>query len=269
VGVRLRDGREWTAKLGVVSNADPYSTFTEMIGEKWLPKDFVQKIKEIQPDEFSYFQIHLALKAAPRYAFHEANDPAVSRAMNVNIGPAGVSDLEEMWKEIRAGEFPEHYCFHISCPTRLDPLQAPAGKHTATLFMPVPYALKDKRPEEWVTLKNVFMEKVLAGWREAATNLTDENIQMKVALDPFYISGRWQNMRRGSVWVARKIPSQMGKNRPIPELAHYRTPIERLYQVGVATYPADAVIAGSGRNCWQIMKEDLKLDLNGSPGEVG
>jgi phytoene dehydrogenase-like protein len=51
----------------------------------------------------------------------------------------------------------------------------------------------------------------------------------------------------------------MGEMRPIEQLADYRTPIEGLYQVGVATHPADAVIAGSGYNCWQVMREDLKL----------
>lgn len=260
VGVRLRDGREWKARLAVVSNVDPYSTFIEMIGEERLPKPFVEKVRAIEPDEFSYFEIHLALKAPVRYALHEADDPAVRQALNVNIGPQTPADLETMWEEIRAGEFPGHPCLHISCPTQFDPLQAPTGKHTATLFMPVPFELKGKKPEDWVRLKKGFMEKVLGEWRRYATNLTDENIQMKVALDPYYISGRWQNMRRGSVWVARKIPRQMGENRPIPELARYRTPIERLYLVGVATHPADAVIGGSGRNAWEIMREDLKLE---------
>lgn len=261
VGIRLRDGREWKARLAVVSNVDPYSTFVEMVGEDKLPKEFVDKVKGIQADEFSYFEAHLALKTPVRYALHEADDPSVRQAMNINIGPEKSSDLEEMWREIRDGEFPSHPCFHISCPTQFDPLQAPVGKHTATLFMPVPFQLKGKSPEDWIKLKNSFMEKVLTEWRKFATNLTDENIQMKVALDPFYISGRWANMRRGSVWVARKIPSQMGENRPIRELAKYRTPIDRLYQVGVATHPADAVIGGSGRNAWQIIKEDLKLEI--------
>ncbi|MBI2361551.1 MAG: NAD(P)/FAD-dependent oxidoreductase [Deltaproteobacteria bacterium] len=259
-GVRLRDGRQWKARVAVVSNVDPYSTFVEMIGEDKLSKDFVDKVKAIEPDEFSYFEIHLALKAPVRYAFHEANDPAVRQAMNVTIGPQRASDLERMWEEIRAGEFPSHVCLHTICPTLLDPLQAPGGKHAASLFMPVPFQLKGKEPEDWVRLKKGFMEQVLTVWRSYATNLTEENIEMKVALDPFYLSGRWRNMRRGSVWVARKTARQMGENRPIPELARYRTPIAGLYQVGVATHPADAVIAGSGRNAWQVIREDLKLE---------
>lgn len=259
IGVRLRDGREWKARLAVVSNADPYSTLVEMVGEDYLPKTFIERVKDIKVDEFSYFQVHLALKAPVRYALYEATDPAVARAMNVSMGPESPADLEEMWKEIRAGEFPEHMCLHAICPTAFDPLQAPQGKHAASAYLPVPFQLKGKPPEDWIKLKNSFMDSVIKTWRRYATNLTDENIEMKVAMEPYYISGRWPNMRRGSTWVARKIAVQMGEQRPIEQIADYRTPIVGLYQVGVAMHPADAVIAGSGYNCWQVMKEDLKL----------
>ena len=261
VGVRLRDGREWQARLAVVSNTDPYSTLVEMVGENYLPRTFVERVKDIKLDEFSYFQVHLALKAPVRYAFHEANDVAVGQAMNVNMGPEKSQDIDEMWKEIRAGEFPQHMCLHAICPTAFDPLQAPKAKHAASAYLPVPYQLKGKQPKDWVKLKSGFMDSTLKIWRRYATNLTDENIEMKVAMDPFYISGRWPNMRRGSVWVARKIATQMGAQRPIEQIADYRTPIQGLYQVGVGMHPADAVIAGSGYNCWQVMKEDLKLTI--------
>jgi phytoene dehydrogenase-like protein len=259
IGVRLRDGREWKARLAVVSNSDPISTFVEMIGEDGLPRAFIEQVKNIQLDEFSYFQVHLALKTPVRYALHEAVDPAVGQAMSITIGPERPADIDEMWKEIRAGEFPRHVCLHTICPTVFDPLQAPRGKHAASAFMPVPFQLKGTQPEDWVKLKNGFMDAVLTIWRRYATNLTEENIEMKVAMDPFYLSGRWPNMRRGSVWVARKVSAQMGEQRPIEQIADYRTPIAGLYQVGAAMHPADAVIAGSGYNCWRIMKQDLNL----------
>lgn len=259
IGVRLRDGREWKAKLAVVADIDPYATFIDMVGEANLSRGFAEKIKAIEVDEFSYLQLHLALKAPVRYALFEADDPAVAQAMNTNMGPEKPADLEAMWQEIRGGEFPQHVSLHAICPTVFDPLQAPKGKHAASLFMPVPFQLKGKEPEGWVKLKNSFMDSILRIWRRYATNLTDDNIEMKVAMDPFYMAGRWPHMRRGSVWVARKTAKQMGAYRPVEEISGYRTPIEGLYQVGVATHPADAVIAGSGRNCWQVMKEDLKL----------
>jgi phytoene dehydrogenase-like protein len=258
-GVRLRDGRKWQARLAVVSDSDPYSTFIEMVGERYLPPNFAAAVKAIEVDEFSYFAVHLALKAPVRYAPHEALEPAVAHAMNVNLGPQQPADIDAMWEEIRAGEFPAHVCLHAICPTMFDPLQAPKGHHAASVFLPVPYQLKGKKPEDWVKLKDGLMDAVLQIWRRYATNLTDYNIERKVAMDPFYISGRWPHMRRGSVWVARKNANQMGANRPIPALAGYRTPIAALYQIGAATHPADAVIAGSGRNAWQVLKADLKL----------
>ncbi|MBM4263041.1 MAG: NAD(P)/FAD-dependent oxidoreductase [Deltaproteobacteria bacterium] len=259
VGVRLRDGREWKARLAVVSNSDPYTTLVDMVGEDYLPRTFYERVKDIQLDEFSYFQVHLALKAPVRYALHEANDPAVGQAMNVNIGPEKPADIEAMWQEIRAGEFPAHACLHAICPTAFDSLQAPTGKHAASVYLPVPFQLKGKKPEDWVKLKNGFMESVLKIWRRYATNLTDENITMKVAMEPFYMAGRWPSMRRGSVWGARKVPEQMGAMRPIEQISDYRTPIKGLYQVGVSMHPADAVIAGSGYNCWKVMRQDLGL----------
>jgi beta-carotene ketolase (CrtO type) len=261
VGVRLRDGRDWKARVAVVSNSDPYSTFVEMVGQDHLPQAFLEDVKKIELDEFAYFQVHLALKAPVRYALHEAKDPAVAQAMSVSIGPELPDDIAAMWAEIRAGEFPEHACLHAICPTAFDPLQAPKPKHAASAFVPVPFQLKGRKAEDWIKLKNGFMGLVLKAWRRYATNLTDENIEMKVAMDPFYMSGRWPNMRQGSVWGARKISAQMGAKRPFESIADYRTPIEGLYQVGVAMHPADAVIAGSGYNCWQVMKEDLKLSV--------
>src|SRR5262249_39193207 len=153
----------------VVSDIDPYSTFIDMVGEDNLAKPFAERIKNIEVDEFSCFQIHLALKAPARYALFEADDAAVGQALNGNIGPESSADVNAMWQEIRAGEFPQHACLHAICPTAFDPLQAPRPKHAASLFMPVPFQLKGKQPEDWVKLKHGFMESILAIWRRYAT----------------------------------------------------------------------------------------------------
>lgn len=261
IGVRLRDGREWKARLAVVSNLDPHTTLIDMVGKDKLDAGLVQKIENLQYDEFSYFQIHLAINNRVRYGIHEVIDDAASKALNVVIGPTKVADLEAMWREIRAGEFPTHYCMQVTCPTALDPLQAPLGKHNASVYMPVPYQLRGHQPEDWVKLKNEYLEKMLNEWRKFATNLQESEIHGRVAMDPWYLSGKWQNLRRGSVNVLRKVPAQMGENRPLPELNDYRTPIDGLYMVGVGTFPADEVVAGSGYNAWQVIKDDLKLEI--------
>ena len=138
-----------------------------------------------------------------------------------------------MWQEIRAGEFPDHACLHAICPTAFDPLQAPEGKHAASVYVPVPFQLKGKRPEDWVKLKNGFMDVVFKAWRRYATNLTDENITMKVAMEPIlHVRALAQHAARFGLGGAQDA-TQMGEQRPIEQIADYRTPIQGLYQVGV------------------------------------
>ena len=120
-----------------------------------------------------------------------------------------------MWQEIRAGEFPEHGCLHAICPTAFDPLQAPKPKHAASAYLPVPFQLKGKTPEDWVKLKNGFMDSVLKVWRRYATNLTDENIEMKVAMDPFYIVRPLaEHAARLGLGARAKSPRNWARNGP-------------------------------------------------------
>ena len=147
--------------------------------------------------------------------------------MNITMGPEKPADLEAMWQEIRDGEFPTHVCLHAICPTAFDPLQAPRPEACGVASScRCRFNSRASSPEDWVRLKNGFMDSVLKIWRRYATNLTDDNIEMKVAMDPFYIAGRWPNMRRGSVWgCAQDRRTDWARNRPIEELADYRTPI--------------------------------------------
>ena len=146
-----------TARLAVVSNADPYSTLVEMVGEDYLPRTFFERVKDIQLDEFSYFQVHLALKAPVRYALHEAERSGgrASDEREYGAGKAGRSS-KRCGRRFAPASFPTHGCLHAICPTAFDPLQAPKPKHAASVYLPVPFQLKGKQPEDWVKLKNGF-----------------------------------------------------------------------------------------------------------------
>ena len=50
-----------------------------MVGEDKLPKEFVEKVKAIQYDEYSWFQVHLLLRSRVRYGLHEVHDPRSPR----------------------------------------------------------------------------------------------------------------------------------------------------------------------------------------------
>jgi len=46
--------------------------------------------------------------------------------------------------------------------------------------------------------------------------------------------------------------------RPVPALAHYRTPIERLYLCGPAMHPGGGIAGLAGANAAKIVLRDLK-----------
>ena len=165
-----------------------------------------------------------------------------------------------MWQEIRAGEFPTHACLHAICPTAFDPLQAPRGKHAASVFMPVPFQLKGKKPEDWVKLKNGFHGQRfqnLAPLRDQSDRREHRNESGHGAA--LYVRPLAQHAPRfglGGAQDCRPKWASSARSNKSPTTARRS---QGLYQVGVAMHPADAVIAGSGYNCWRAMKQDLKL----------
>ena len=103
------------------------------------------------------------------------NDPAVAQALNVNIGPHKPGDLDAMWQEIRAGEFPRMLVSTRSVRQRSIHCRRPRQARGVGVYAGA-FHLKGKQPEDWIKLKNGFMEKVLKNLAPYATNLTDENI---------------------------------------------------------------------------------------------
>ena len=78
---------------------------------------------------------------------------------------------------------------------------------------------------------------------------------------PNYTAKYSRNFAPAGNWaVIDHQPSQMGKYRPIPELAANRVPgIKSLYCTGTAWHPLAAGNSAQGYNCYKVMAEDLGL----------
>ncbi len=55
------------------------------------------------------------------------------------------------------------------------------------------------------------------------------------------------------------ISSQLGANRPIPEMADHRTPINNLYATGIAWGMDMAASSTQGYTCYKSIADDLGL----------
>lgn len=259
VGVRVATGDRILAKKAVVSAIDLPQTFERLITPSALSREFRQRVASYKLDEFSLFGVHLALKEPPRYRA-AAFDPDIDQAFKVGIGFDTIADFDRVWSSIRRGELPDPPGLYASCPTLHDPTQAPPGHHTALCWAPAPYELANGGAEAWDQIGPAYAERCLDLWREAAPNMTRKNILGQRILTPLDISRKLTSMPRGAVFHGRISLDQIECFRPIPELAGYRAPIEKLYLAGACTHPGGGILGATGYIAAGVILDDLGVE---------
>lgn len=253
VGVEIKGGDRYLAPT-VVSTVDLKQTFLEMVGEENLEAGFVKQVKGFRLDEFSVFSVHMALREAPKFKTQPGYED-VNQAFRLNIGMDRPEDFVSVLSDVRQGKLPEKLGFIASVPTLFDPSQAPENCHTAFLWQLVPYKLEGG---EWEDVKEEYMGRCIAKWREYAPNLTEEKIIKATSQTPVDIEERIINMREGGVFMGRMNLAQMEHFRPLPELAQFRTPIQGLYLAGACMHPGGGIIGAPGLIAAEIIMDDLK-----------
>ena len=91
-----------------------------------------------------------------------------------------------------------------------------------------PYAV-DGAPDNWDRNRDDYARRVLDVWREYAINLDGDNVRAEYLFTPLDVGRLNVNMRQGAVRMGAFIPSQLGINRPHPDLSGSRSPIDGLY----------------------------------------
>jgi phytoene dehydrogenase-like protein len=168
--------------------------------------------------------------------------------------------------DIKEGLFPPMPMGNGACNTLFDPSYAPKGKHLAFWWPFAPFQLKDIGPEGWDEKKQEYTTRLVEAWRQYAPNLTEKNIQASFLFTPLDVSRKNLNMVRGSVRMGAYYPSQLGINRPHPDLSHFRTPIERLFRTPIerlflcgSSNHGGGINGGPGYNAANVIAEDLGL----------
>ncbi|MDO8784591.1 MAG: hypothetical protein Q7J12_00080, partial [Syntrophales bacterium] len=93
-----------------------------------------------------------------------------------------------------------------------------------------------------------------------APNMTWDNVIGYVPVTPFFTSKHARNWGPYGNWcVIDNSPSQVGRLRPIPELASGRMPIKNLYATGSGWHPFGNGSSCQGYNIYKVIAEDLGL----------
>jgi phytoene dehydrogenase-like protein len=257
-GIRLVDGTEIEAKKLVVSNLDVHQTIFRLIGEKYVNEEIRRKVKNLDSSGGCLWWGSFALHEAPKYKV-EAIEPD---ALTLRSYLCPNDDHYQRYKyqaEIFSHSFPSKLYIHPYHHSSFDPSRAPAGKYEVA-FEEYSCPASFFTLKEWLGLKKEFLEELLKQWQVYAPNMTWDNIIDIHINSPYEIQMRNSAMREGCVAHITWDAPQGGRNRPIPELSRYRTPIKNLYMASGSCHTYGTVTGDPGYNCYKMLVEDFGLE---------
>ena len=254
VGVATADGAVHRARRAVVSSIH-VKHLPEVVGADALGEDYVRGLEHWRTG-VTMFVTHYALAAAPRYRLEQGPTAAVA------AGVAGSTDeLVAALAAFRRGEL------HLDdppllavCSTVVDRTRAPAGRHTLKVVGFLPYELRDGGSERWDGIKDEVSDTLLEHYLRHV-ELDRRDILARHVESPLDLERRNPHNYRGSCHGGDQDLAQEGALRPLPGWGAYRLPVAGLYQTGSTTHPGASVTGAPGRNCAQVVLEDLGLSL--------
>jgi phytoene dehydrogenase-like protein len=258
-GVRLVDGTEIAARTLVVSNLDPYTLCFQLIGKEHISSKILRKVEYLVRWHICITWYTWALHEPPQYKAGNF-DPGVLRASRLALGPEDPEMLGRNAAWRRLGKVDPELNIVVRTNSWSDPTQMPDGKVAFGTedFVPPANALTEG---EWLEFKKFHAQETLGLWQKFAPNMTWDNIIGYAAETP-YDCCRLKNMAPYGNWaIIDHMPGQMGRNRPIPELAFHRVPeIKGLYATGSAWHPGGGGFSSAGYNCYKVIAQDYGLD---------
>ena len=270
-GVRLTDGAEIEARKAVISTLQPSQLVFELTEPDMWDWRIRRRVANLSKWRISITWYTWALHEAPHYAESCKINPDVDRIGWMTIGSKNPEALiYNHCRRFLGMECEDHpnlvVCSHPASGGDLS--RVPEGKWS---ILKEDFVLgADKRTEkEWREYHKRHANYVIDLLGKVAPNMTWDNVIGYTPQSPFHCA-RLTNMAPTGNWaVIDNIPSQLGRWRPIPELARHATPIKGLYGTGSAWHHSGGAFASQGYNCYKVMAEDLGLDLPPKAKERG
>jgi phytoene dehydrogenase-like protein len=225
-----------TSKV-VVSAASLIPTFKDMLGEEVLGTEMAEKVAKFRYDEQCVVSMNLELDGDPVFISADYDD-SVQRCPNGFFGAENSGDLATHAQANADKVFCENPVIDWFVSSRVDPSQAPAGKHTASMLFDVPPEPKEWKGKKlsgtidcWDDIKEEVGDFMVDRWEEYAPGfkklITNRHVESPLDQQRNNPSALMGNMAGGAM-----VPEQSGPNRPLPGICPNgasRTYIKNLY----------------------------------------
>ena len=256
LGVRLANGEEIQAGR-VLSNADPYQTFTRLVGEA-LPEGASDPAWNLLVTQGGpSVKINLAVTELPRFTCLPErirnNEPGSEHLGTVHLCP-DVETLERAWDEARRGIPSTEPMIEVYLQTATDSSLAPPGRHILSLFTQYfPYNLAPGLDLD--TERERYADRVIEILGRYAPNVPGSILQRQI-LTPRDLEARF-GLTGGHIFHGDLLPPTLWNERPGGGVIGARTPIQGLYLCGSGAHPGGCVFGAPGFNAAHAVLEDL------------
>jgi len=243
-GVELSNGEMVKAKI-IISNADPRSTFSDLVGAPQLDAMFANRVTQIRGSGV-VAKLHLALSGIPEFT-----GLAESQLSNRLLIAPTMKYVERAFNHSKYKECSENPVLEITLPSLHNNALAPDGHHVMSVIVSfVPYDLEGG----WDEQKSTFAYKVISQLGQYSPNLTSlvvdhEFLTPRDIEEQFHaVQGHWHH---GDLTIHQSFMM-----RPLHGAAQYDTPVDGLFLCGAGSHPGGGLTGLPGQNA---AKRVLKL----------
>jgi phytoene dehydrogenase-like protein len=239
VGVELESGERIETQC-VISNADPKTTFLQLVDIDHLDTGFVRRIKNLR-SKGRAGKLHLVLNGAPTFKGSDTVKPGA----RLLIAPT-MDDIELAFNPCKYQKYPTHPVMEIVIPSASDKTLCADGQHVLSAV--VQYLPYDNSPDE-DTNRSAFLDVVLTQLERYAPGIRSQIVTAEL-LTPHDIEREF-GMSGGHWHHVELALESFLFNRPVPALSRHTSPIAGLYLCGAGCHPGGNIMGIAGRNAAQ------------------
>ncbi|HEX6716837.1 MAG TPA: NAD(P)/FAD-dependent oxidoreductase [Pyrinomonadaceae bacterium] len=248
--VVLESGEEIESRV-VVSNADPRTTFLNLVDPIDLEPNFVLKMRNYRAPGV-VAKINFALSAIPAFRGVNDGDAKTKLSGRIHIAPE-IDYLERAFDASKYGDFSSEPYLDINIASIGDPSLAPAGEHVMSVHAQfAPYKL---RQGDWTTRRDEFAKKVIDKIEAYAPGFRDLILSTQV-ITPLDLEQTY-GLSGGHIHHGEQSLDQFFTFRPLIGWAQYRTPLKRLYLCGAGAHPGGGITGLPGANAAREILRDM------------
>lgn len=236
----------------VLSTADPKRTFLKLLPADAVDAGLRQRISALN-SHVSCYKFLAAIDELPQWRGWDG-DPNLPHRGSVQL-EMNREAITHCYTELEAGQAPTRPMMSFNLPSMLDDSLAPAGKHTASVYV---YSAPAKLASgTWDNAREAVAERLIDQITEYAPNFRRSvlHYELRTPLD----LERKLALTDGCIWHLQHTPELLLGNRPLPELSHYRAPLAGLYLGGSGQHPGGEVSGIPGHNAAHEILKDLQL----------